>query len=57
MTPAELAEIAKYATLFNQRFGQFLDNVITTQHIDDLFYITDEELVAACRRYFKLHHG
>lgn len=56
MTAATLAEIAKYAELFNQRIGQFIENAVHDTPYQ-LFYITDTELLIACRNYMTQHQG
>jgi hypothetical protein len=54
MTPAEVAELSEYAESFSQRFGQFLENVLHTDRVDNvpLFYISDEELMKRARLYY-----
>lgn len=54
MQEATIAEIALYAKHFNQRIGQLIDNAMHESKTNaDLFTIRDEELVQACRDYFR----
>ena len=51
MSPADLAEISRYAELMHQRFGQFIDNALSIANVP-LFYATNEDIIEWCRTYY-----
>lgn len=52
MTPAEIAELARYAQHFNMRFGQFIINCVGDRH---LYNIDDAGLMQEAREYYRKH--
>ena len=53
-TPME--QIPRMAERLHQRLGQFIFNVRMNSFPDnDLFYIDDEDFLAACRKYYVTH--
>jgi hypothetical protein len=51
---ATARELMVYAKMVNQRLGQFLDNVMSTQApIQSLFFVEDDDLVLKARRYME----